>query len=142
MSSDDNAFTPRHVMKVGTSRADKRYERAAPSSLSTSEAIAEFTRQLVASTSSTPSTEREREELRDYEAMSAIPAPFIDSWYLTTWEGHVRIAFGEALDKIYYRSAVVMALDDAEKFAGRLLRAVERRKKRDQEAQTKPDQKA
>lgn len=67
--------------------------------------------------------------------LGAVPAFFVDTWHIWTWEGHARITFGEEMGEAddVYRSAVVMDTDNALAFAKHLLRLVERRKKRDLE---------
>ena len=65
-------------------------------------------------------------------ARSGIPAIYIDTWFLTTWRGHMRITFGETVSKIdAYRSAIVLELNDAEKLSRQILKMIERRKEKE-----------
>jgi hypothetical protein len=71
---------------------------------------------------------------KDRIAMASVPAPFVDSWFLTTWRGHIRIALAENIaDADYYRAAVVMDLDNARRLATAVLRMVDRRKLKDEQ---------
>lgn len=71
----------------------------------------------------------ELDEIDDRIARSGIPAIYIDTWFLTTWRGHMRVTFGERVSHIdAYRSAIVLELRDAERLAHQMLEMVERRK--------------
>ena len=75
--------------------------------------------------------ERELDQIDEKIARSGIPAIYIDTWFLTTWRGHMRITFGETVSHIdAYRSAIVLELRDAEKLAKQMLEMVARRKAR------------
>ena len=79
----------------------------------------------------------------DKEAALAIPATYIDTWFLTSWRGHVRIALGEQASEEdrpeYYRAAFVLELRDAEKFAMQVLEMVQIRKTKQAETTKKPE---
>lgn len=61
-----------------------------------------------------------------------VPALYIDTWNLNSWQGHVRITFGESLGrKDYFRTAIVVDTDDAISLARQLLRFAQDRKERD-----------
>jgi len=71
---------------------------------------------------------------QDRAAVAAVPAIYIDTWYLNAWRGHVRITFGESLGKTdSYRTAVVMELDDAQRMINQLQRLITRRRKNEEE---------
>lgn len=62
-------------------------------------------------------------------ARAAIPAVYIDTWFLTTWRGHIRITFGERVSRLdMYRSAIVMELRDAERLCNHMLEMINERK--------------
>ena len=67
----------------------------------------------------------------DKLAAHALPAVYVDTWFLSTWTGHVRITLGEEAlpGRDQYRYAMVMELDIAERFAEHILEMVGRRKK-------------
>ena len=74
------------------------------------------------------------ELINDREAASQLPAVYVDGWFTTTWEGHMRIAVSErTYDEDRYRFAFIMELDDVEKFAQHLLGEVTKRRKREEE---------
>ncbi len=78
-------------------------------------------------------TQEELEEEEERIARAGVPAIYIDTWFLTTWRGHMRITFGETVSKVdSYRSAIVLELRDAEKLAQQMLRMVQRRKAREE----------
>jgi hypothetical protein len=50
----------------------------------------------------------------EIEAASNVPAFYVDTYWLTVWEGHIRITLGELLgDNERYRTAVVIPWDQA-----------------------------
>lgn len=58
-------------------------------------------------------------------ARAAVPAFFVDTWAILRWSGHLRIVLGESLyGESNYRAAVVMELDEAERFALHILERV------------------
>lgn len=60
---------------------------------------------------------------------AAIPAIYIDTWFLTTWKGHIRITFGERVSRLdTYRSAIVMEMRDAERLCEHILEMINERK--------------
>lgn len=64
-------------------------------------------------------------------ARAAIPAVYIDTWFLTTWKDHIRITFGERVSRLdTYRSAIVMELRDAERLCEHISEMIVRRKGR------------
>jgi hypothetical protein len=70
------------------------------------------------------------ERRRDRRAVAAIPAIYVDTWFLTTWREHIRITFGETFSRLddQYRSAIVMELKDAEQMATSILEMIAKRK--------------
>ena len=70
-------------------------------------------------------TEQDTETAADEVARQAaadVPALFVDGYFLNSWPGHIRIAFGEYLaGKGRYRTAVVLPLEDAESLAADLV---------------------
>jgi hypothetical protein len=56
---------------------------------------------------------------------------YCDAFHLVTWRGHVRISLGEYFDRAYYRTAVVMPLEDARSLANNLLEEVKKQEERD-----------
>lgn len=75
----------------------------------------------------------------EWEAIAQLPAMYVDTWYLTTWRGHMRIALGEQFADLQnqYRLALVLELNDAESLARGILRGIERRRKKDAESDEK-----
>jgi hypothetical protein len=70
-------------------------------------------------------------EIKEVEKMPLaarqLSAPYCDSYFLTTWPNIVRIAFGESLEgESYYRTAVIMPVEDAEDLAKSILDFVQR----------------
>ena len=64
-----------------------------------------------------------------------LPATFIDSFWLTIWQGHIRFTFGENLvGKTWYRSGIVMEIEDAEALAKDITTLVARFKSRAKES--------
>jgi hypothetical protein len=79
----------------------------------------------------------EEKAARD-RAIAAVPALFIDTWHTLTFEGHVRVTFGEMYGETdNFRTAIVLDLDDAESLGQQLLRVVKRRRARDKERAAK-----
>jgi hypothetical protein len=65
----------------------------------------------------TRSSRREQDE-QVREAVSALPATFVDGWFTTTWRDHIRVVLSERMyDKDQWRFAFVMEWEDAEKLA-------------------------
>lgn len=67
------------------------------------------------------------------EAALALPAVYVDTWFLSTWRGHIRITFGEATrsgaDR--YRFAMVLEQQDAQVLAKQIQRMLDRREEKD-----------
>jgi len=82
-----------------------------------------------------PSNPPEDAKKRNSAASSAIPAFYVDTWYLNTWKDHIRITFGETLDQNHYRTAVVLEWDDAERLATHIQEVIAKRKSQEE---TKP----
>jgi hypothetical protein len=77
------------------------------------------------------SLQNERKRLKR-DATAVIPSTFIDTWYLSTWNGHIRITFGEQIgDDDYYRAAIVMELKEAEGLATHMIEAIAKRRAKD-----------
>jgi hypothetical protein len=55
-----------------------------------------------------------------------LPALFCDAFFVTSWPGHVRISLGEYFDRPYYRTAVVLSLDDALELSKALAKTIAR----------------
>lgn len=73
-----------------------------------------------------PAVRRESNE-DDDAALASIPATFCDAFTVSSWEGHVRLSLGEFLgDKLHYRVAVVMPVEDVRELITYLERAVKR----------------
>ncbi len=70
-------------------------------------------------------TKVKKEKLVVPEGITQLTAVFVDSFFLTYWEKYLKISFGETIDgKEYWRSAVVLPVDDAEILARRLAEAI------------------
>lgn len=82
-------------------------------------------------TAGVPVEDQDDDEEATRKATFAVPAPYCDAYYLTTWPGHIRMSFGEYYDRPYYRTAVVMSLDDVESFLKSLTKVVERQREKD-----------
>jgi hypothetical protein len=69
------------------------------------------------------------------DAAFAPPATYVDTWFLSTWTGHVRIAVGEVSRREkapdLYRLAFVMERDDARRFIEELTEALDMLEKRE-----------
>ena len=68
-----------------------------------------------------------QEEDRYPDEAAQIAASFTDTYYVNIWPGALRIAFGEALrGKAFYRTAVVIPIDDAKALANDILELIVR----------------
>ena len=71
------------------------------------------------------------------ELRANLPATYVDTWSTVTWKGHIRITLGEYMyGKDNYRAAFIMELEDAERLARHLVRAIERRRAREQKSES------
>ena len=74
------------------------------------------------------------EELEaDRVAAFRTAATYIDTWFLTTWRGHIRIALGEiprAAGPDHYRFAIVLEEEDARRLIQDVKEMLDRRIKR------------
>jgi hypothetical protein len=58
-----------------------------------------------------------------------LSAQFVDTYFVTFWPGHVRIALGEELDgEDYYHMAIVLPTAVVEALAEQIKAAIERRR--------------
>ena len=77
----------------------------------------------------------------DREAAFSVSATYVDTWLISTWQGHVRIALGEqsrnpGADK--YRFAILMEDRDAENLLRELREALDQSKIRYEQSDPKP----
>jgi hypothetical protein len=71
----------------------------------------------------------------DLPRIAAIPAIFVDSWFINTWPGYLRLTFAETIaGASYYRAAFAMELSDAETLAGHLMEMVERKRQEEKDS--------
>ena len=70
--------------------------------------------------------EKERKRAEEPQAV------FTDAYFVTAWEGHIRIAFGEnPRGKPRYSMAVVLPMEEAEDLAAEINVLVNRQKEKD-----------
>jgi hypothetical protein len=87
---------------------------------------------VMADEESSPTEEGPQKKTDNQVGQAAVPAFYVDTWYLTTWRDHVRIAFGESLlEKSNYRTAVVMEFEEIERLIAHLQRVIAKRREKD-----------
>jgi hypothetical protein len=79
-----------------------------------------------------PKPEDKPQEITTPEDAKRLPSTYIDTYFISTWPGHVRMVFGEGVgDEAFYRLAVVLPLEIVEDLIETLTKMVKAEKERD-----------